>query len=171
MALEDIRQEEAGRFARVWQRVMPEGGGAAPIVPVLSEEEQAPAGTAQPPQGEYAALLGREQALREGLRRLWRRTCWEALAGLVRSSEGRSRGLSAAAYLQTGQAPSPSGAWEPAADLSALYQALTEQERRLRTMGAWEQDPVLMEALMDLAGGCRRDRERVLRLAQGQFPR
>lgn len=164
--MEQVKREDAERFARVWQRVMPEGNGA--ILPVPPEEAVGTEGLPAP-LTEAAALLGREQALQREARRLWRRTGGQGFACLVRSSGERARRFTGAAFLVTGTRPLPPRCGgRPCCGLPALYQTLLALEDGYRALMERAEDPVLAALYDALAAECQGDRRLVVRLAAGQ---
>lgn len=106
-------QEEALQFARVWKRVMPEGGPILPAFPVQPVEVAKQAETVpetRPAAVEEDSLVrflkeqiaGEQRLCREG-RQLWRRTYCGDFAACADSAEKRARRLAAELYLLTGE--------------------------------------------------------------------
>ncbi|MCD7919945.1 MAG: hypothetical protein LUG45_07720 [Clostridiales bacterium] len=158
MESSDQAQEEALRFAEVWKRVMPEGGGPVlPALQTLPEEEPR-----QEPEAEFfRRQVAGELALGRAAWLLARRTGAAELYDCASCAARRGRRLAALCYLEGGlwllegdaACPDPAAAGregdaacpDPAAagreGLRQLYQALeglaqgyrTEQERTRQT--------------------------------------
>ncbi|MCD7858394.1 MAG: hypothetical protein LUG55_11535 [Clostridiales bacterium] len=144
MEASDRAQAEAQRFAEVWKRVLPEGGGPVlPALQTLPEEEPRP----EPEADFFRRQVAGELALGRTARLLARRTGAAELYDCASCAAQRGRRLAALCYLEggvwllEGEAACPDRSAAGREGLRQLYQALeglaqgyrTEQERTRQT--------------------------------------
>ncbi len=144
MEASDRAQAEALRFAEVWKRVLPEGGGPVlPALQTLPEEEPRP----EPEADFFRRQVAEELALGRAARLLARRTGAAELYDCASCAAQRGRRLAALCYLEggiwllDGEAACPDRSAAGREGLRQLYQALeglaqgyrTEQERTRQT--------------------------------------
>lgn len=168
MEQQKTEQAEALQFARVWKRVMPEGG---PILPSIPAQEVKPAEARPetlPETGEEApaarfrrAQIDAEQRIcREG-RQLWRRTGCPEFAACAKDAGARARRLAAGLYLLTGKwyLPAPESRPMPEGGrpgLRTLYCGLQALEQGYLAQAAQTEDGVEAALLQECARSCRR---------------
>lgn len=155
----DRAQEEALRFARVWKRVAPDGGGV--VLPAL----QAPPEEEPPPEPEdsfFRRQVAQELALGRAARRLARRTGAAELYDCALCASQRGRRLAAFCYLEggswllEGQDACPDTAEPGREGLRQLYQMLAALSLRYRTQQERTRQDALAALCFESGAECRR---------------
>ncbi len=159
MEASDREQEEALRFAEVWKRVLPEGGG--PVLPALqAPPEEAPE---QEPEADFfRRQVAQELALGRAARLLARRTGAAELYDCASCAVQRGRRLAALCYLEGGgwlleEAVCSSGAAGSGREgLRRLYRALADLAQGYRARQERTQQTALAALCLESGAECRR---------------
>ncbi|MCD8125943.1 MAG: hypothetical protein LUD82_00215 [Clostridiales bacterium] len=159
MESSDQAQEEALRFAEVWKRVMPEGGGPVlPALQTLPEEEPR-----QEPEAEFfRQQAAGELALGRAAWLLARRTGAAELYDCASCAARRGRRLAALCYLEgglwllEGDAACPDPAAVGREGLRQLYQALADLAQGYRAQQERTRQTALSTLCLECGTECRR---------------
>ncbi|MCD8085599.1 MAG: hypothetical protein LUF28_04620 [Clostridiales bacterium] len=160
----DLAREEALRFAEVWKRVLPEGGG--PVLPAI----QPPPEEARPQETEaefFRRQVEGELALSRAARHLARRTGAAELYDCAGCALQRGRRLAAFCYLEggawlrSGQNACPDRAENSREGLRRLYQGLADLAQGYRLQQERTRRDALAVLCLESGAECRRWQERL----------
>ncbi|MCD8342296.1 MAG: hypothetical protein LUC87_09145 [Clostridiales bacterium] len=163
MESSDREQKEALRFAEVWKRVMPEGGG--PALPALQSPPEEPRQETE--DDFFRRQVGQELALGRAARLLARRTGAAELYDCASCAAQRGRRLAALCYLEgglwllEGQGTEVRMEETGREGLRRLYQALADLAQGYRTQQERTRQDALAVLCFESGAECRRWQERL----------